>query len=804
MKITHLTTLKHKLQWLLLLAALLGVSHSVWANYYVYGGSTSYDVKNWTSPVTSSTSWNSFTINLAGKSINTDYFYGITTNETSFLQNCSREDWNCHLPLRSNGNFGNVEISSYNTNGKCNDSSQECNYYLMKVRIGSATVQSLTISVTIHDQGIHNCDEPSVSVTAYAVSIAAVTNTTPTVETRSSSNITSNSAKLYGYITSIGTSNVSANGVKVYTDAACTQNERTFSATALGANTGSFNVAATGLSANTKYYYKAYATNSSGTSYGGVSSFTTSAITSTAPVVRWGVAPIIDGSKNLIPSAFIAKHGCENSSNAKVVKLKLYVKIGSDPTVSDYDQVYTFTTSDITTDEFVKGTIYPNITDDGIYVSESDEFLKSLTSSSELHMGWVAINDNETNNTSAMSDIAVINYQTCSGGISTVTITPASKQILSGSDVTFEGSVNSDASTPTWNWTVGGSSVSTSSSYTRSNIIDGFTLTLTATNSCGNKEQSETYTVCSNSIIGSALTLTASAGGTPKPIDKDLPNSTIVFTATLPTGKSADEWKWYIDNVLVASSTTAGISNAQSINFSSDYGVGDYTLKVVASGCPSADVEIEQTIKIRENTTPKAATETITACADENRVAITELFDPSPTSVTVKLNGTDVTSHFNYDQAKGYLYFTDLEQSSFESREYIVTSHKDGYSDADATLTLTFQKVIPSSTVTINTPSDNSTVADPYTAVTLRATIAIPAEGDKVLWSVSPNTASVSPVTTNSGSNAAFKGSGNPSGGTNKTYTVTARIQSSTCGVSESSATRNIAVRPIPNEGCNN
>lgn len=34
MKITHLTTLKHKLQWLLLLAALLGVSQGVWADYF--------------------------------------------------------------------------------------------------------------------------------------------------------------------------------------------------------------------------------------------------------------------------------------------------------------------------------------------------------------------------------------------------------------------------------------------------------------------------------------------------------------------------------------------------------------------------------------------------------------------------------------------------------------------------------------------------------------------------------------------------------------------------------------------------
>lgn len=796
--------LKHKLQWLLLLAALLGVSQGVWGKYYIYGGTPSTDIKSWgTTPLTYSDNWNSFTIDLSGKSVNTDYFYGISTNSGGMLQNCSKQDWNNHLPVRSNGNFGNVIISSYNSNGKCNDSSPECTYYYMKIRKGSTNVRSVTISVTLHDQPINNCD--GISVTAYAASIASVENTTPSLETRSSSNITSNSAKLYGYILATGTTKIDHSGIKVYSDAACNTLVGTFETSPTFATTGSYSIIATGLAANTTYYYKAYAHNSAGDAYGSASNFKTSAITSTAPVVRWGIEPTIeDNTRNLIPSAFIAKHGCENSANAKVTKLKLYIKKDSDPTTSSYDAVYEFTNTGLSISEFTTGTLYPNNTVTGVFVPGTDDFLSSLTSSTELHMGWVAINDNESNNTSAMSDIAVIEYEACSGAISELFITPRTKQILSGSSVQFTANTNDGATVNSYQWYQGSSPISgaTNSTYTRSNITAGFTLKVTANNNnCGAVTSSvETYTVCSNPITEESITLAA----TGKNIDADLPKESIVFTATLSNSKTAHHWEWYLDDVSVRSHDASPETNSDThtINFSG-FESGTYNLKVEATGCPSETISADKDLSIKETMTPTNYTTVVNACPEGNKIAISHLFSPTPDDITVKYGSDDVTDKFSYSAQSGYLYFTATDEVPFSGRVFTVYAEKEGYGKAQAQLTLTFNKDVRTSGITITTPGADGTETTPYTAVNFKATISSPVADDVVLWSVSPSTASISPATTTSGTGVAkFKGTGNASGSGTKTYTVTARIQSSTCGVSETSATRTINVIPDGDEPC--
>ena len=98
----------------------------------------------------------------------------------------------------------------------------------------------------------------------------------PTVTLAPVTNITSNSATSGGYITTEGTSAVTARGVCLAT----TQNPTTAnSKTADGTGTGTFISNLKGLFPGTSYYLRAYATNSAGTSYGDEIPFKTLAIT---------------------------------------------------------------------------------------------------------------------------------------------------------------------------------------------------------------------------------------------------------------------------------------------------------------------------------------------------------------------------------------------------------------------------------------------------------------------------------------------------------------------------------------------
>lgn len=100
--------------------------------------------------------------------------------------------------------------------------------------------------------------------------------TKPTVSTNSVSNITFNSAKCGGNITSDGGSSVIERGI-CWAKATSTHSPTisNYTAQASGAGTGSFSCTMTGLSTNTDYYVRAYAKNAVGISYGDTIQFTT-------------------------------------------------------------------------------------------------------------------------------------------------------------------------------------------------------------------------------------------------------------------------------------------------------------------------------------------------------------------------------------------------------------------------------------------------------------------------------------------------------------------------------------------------
>lgn len=767
------TFLRHKPQWLLLLTMLFGISQVAWCTtYYVYGGTTSKDessLKGWTSVVTSADGDDngfSFDLSISSYAANTNYYYGICRSSSNFLPNSgSVSDWRDHIIVYTNGSVTDNGV----TIEKGENYIGSCNFFVLRVNKGTSSASKITISFTKLNSSETSCNN---SATESRWEADLESSGVPTVTTGSASNITNSSVDLGGSITYTGTSEITASGIKLYTSSSnCTDNT---SATTIATDptvksVTSYTINKTGLSASTTYHYKAYATNSSGTSYGSCSSFTTSAaVTETAPTVRWGNAPAVT-NQDIVTSAYVALHGCNSSTAKTVKKLRLYIKKGAAPTTSSFDKMYEFTRSG----DYPTNTLYTNT------IPSDDEWLSSITSSTTLYMGYVAINDNENINASAMSDIATISYG-CAGRITKLSITPAGKQVKQGQSVTFTASAlsgESTASVSTWSWKVNSGSYSSGEATKTLTIPAEFSsLSVKADNSCGSKEATENYTLCTASI-GESVAITSATA-----IDDEIPVtglSNITFTATLSSG-TAYKWEWLLDGVVVNTTTPSPetSTNSHTINFSG-YTAGDYVVSVRATGCPSTEVLAEKTLRFRNAfPDPTAQTKAFTACENGNRMAINDMFGITPDYVTA-LNSEvdDVTDEFEYKD--GYLYWIATSQSGFSlSRVYTLTAHKKGYIDKSSTLTFTFAKDIPAEEPVITAPSDGLTV-NPWVDVTLTATCS----SGSILWSVLPVTASITPIKTNSGASATFRGK--PGDNSDKTYRIKAQVISASCGTSE-------------------
>jgi len=136
------------------------------------------------------------------------------------------------------------------------------------VRFTPTAVQTYNGNIAVAGGGVTT----AVTVAASGSGI----NTAPSVNTGTSSGITSNAATLAGSITATGCGTVSAYGIEYSTTNGFTNGTGTRVASSNLAS-GNYSSTLSGLTAATTYYYKAYATNSGGTSYGNQQSFTTSA-----------------------------------------------------------------------------------------------------------------------------------------------------------------------------------------------------------------------------------------------------------------------------------------------------------------------------------------------------------------------------------------------------------------------------------------------------------------------------------------------------------------------------------------------
>lgn len=136
------------------------------------------------------------------------------------------------------------------------------------VKFNPTAVQSYNGNIVVGGGGASN-----VNVAASGAGV----NTTPTVVTNGSSNVTTQSATLAGAIAAVGCSNVTAYGIEFsgingFADGTGTQVP---SNNLSGAN---FTSTLTNLVQGATYYYKAYATNAGGTAYGAQQSFTVASI----------------------------------------------------------------------------------------------------------------------------------------------------------------------------------------------------------------------------------------------------------------------------------------------------------------------------------------------------------------------------------------------------------------------------------------------------------------------------------------------------------------------------------------------
>jgi hypothetical protein len=112
----------------------------------------------------------------------------------------------------------------------------------------------------------------------YSNEVTIKTINVPTLTTTAITDVSVNSAKSGGSISSDGSSSITARGVVWGT--ATNPTIALSTKTSDGTGTGSFQSSISGLVANTKYYVRAYATNNAGTGYGNELSFTTAEITS--------------------------------------------------------------------------------------------------------------------------------------------------------------------------------------------------------------------------------------------------------------------------------------------------------------------------------------------------------------------------------------------------------------------------------------------------------------------------------------------------------------------------------------------
>ncbi len=330
------TLLKHKLQWLLLLMALLGVSQGVWGTttYYVYGGTTSHNdaaLLGWSTQQTTATGDdNSFdvSISISSNSKDADYYYGICRSSSKFLPNGgSTSDYNDHIiPDGITGSVSGVSV------GKEGINAGSCHFYTIKIRKTSDAATSVTLHFAKTGNNYTQCDQTqkgwNLSISGQSVD-----------EWSLRGEFTNWNQSPVTFVKSGDTYSASISLPANHTYRCCNGGEG-FKVTKNGSVWYGINQTVTSDNALTP---KGFENNDDGgwncgleTTLAGTYTFQFTLSNGnpqvtviypsklpTVPTVRWGKEPTVDGSKNINATAYVAAQGCDGTTQQKVKQLKV-------------------------------------------------------------------------------------------------------------------------------------------------------------------------------------------------------------------------------------------------------------------------------------------------------------------------------------------------------------------------------------------------------------------------------------------------------------------------------------------------
>ncbi len=331
------TLLKHKLQWLLLLAALLGVSQGVWGTttYYVYGGTTSHNdaaLLGWSTQQTTATGDdNSFdvSISISSNSKDADYYYGICRSSSKFLPNGgSTSDYNDHIiPDGITGSVSGVSV------GKEGINAGSCHFYTIKIRKTSDAATSVTLHFAKTGNNYTQCDQTQ---KGWNVSISG-----ETVDSWSLRGEFTNWNQFpVTFVKSGDTYSASISLPANHTYRCCYGGEG-FKVTKNGSVW--YGIQNTTITSNNASTPKGFSNNDDGgyncglvTTLAGTYTFQFTLSNGnpqvtvvyptklpTVPTVRWGKQPSVDGSKNITATAYVAAQGCDGITQQTVKQLKV-------------------------------------------------------------------------------------------------------------------------------------------------------------------------------------------------------------------------------------------------------------------------------------------------------------------------------------------------------------------------------------------------------------------------------------------------------------------------------------------------
>ena len=264
--------------------------------------------------------------------------------------------------------------------------------------------------------------------TNYSNEVSIKTINVPTLTTTAITDISVNSAKSGGSISSDGSSSITAKGVVWGT--AINPTIALSTKTSDGTGTGAFSSSISGLAANTKYYVRAYATNSAGTSYGNELSFTTAEITSDGYVDL----TIDEASKSRIKIANIGGTGFGPTCTKKVFNQHVVDNDNSEYSVS-ISFLHAYLDKDF--QSLIAGVKQQTITDSTGVHSPSSSYC-GLTSAVQFPYIIISYKDNKTNASyqlnvwypNAINSISNITKISTLGTVNNYSITGAFKSVF--------------------------------------------------------------------------------------------------------------------------------------------------------------------------------------------------------------------------------------------------------------------------------------------------------------------------------------------------------------------------------------